>query len=400
MATVFRKPGSSFWWTAYFESDGKRRYRSTGMRQKSEAIATAAEMERRAKRLTPEDDEHRRCILRLLEDAGDMALKRTLTQAAAHQFINRLAEIATGEPLGSCGIEEWLRGWLKEKTASRASTTALRYESVVESFLELLPPAKRKLPLGALSVGDFQRFRDKLLSEGRAAATANIAIKILRVPLNLARRQGLIASNPAEAIEMVTVDQNKKGVFTPENISALIKVAGWEWEGLILAGFYTGSRAGDLANLKWSSVDFGRRTVAFGQRKTKRFVEIPLHPELERWLLEEASKRTQPNFVFPGFAGKNIGSRSGISAQFRLLIKKAGIATELTTKAGEKGRDRSSHTFHSLRHSFNSAMANAGVSQEVRQLLTGHASKAVNDRYTHTDLETLRKAVGSVPGIS
>ena len=83
--------------------------------------------------------------------------------------------------------------------------------------------------------------------------------------------------------------------------------------------------------------------------------------------------------------------------RFKALMVKAGIKVAITAKAGEKGRARSSLSFHSLRHSFNSAMANAGVSQELRQLLTGHASKAINDRYTHTDLETLRKAVGSVP---
>ena len=44
-------------------------------------------------------------------------------------------------------------------------------------------------------------------------------------------------------------------------------------------------------------------------------------------------------------------------------------------------------------------MANAGVSQEIRQRLTGHASKAINDRYTHAELATLRKAVDSVPGL-
>ena len=81
-------------------------------------------------------------------------------------------------------------------------------------------------------------------------------------------------------------------------------------------------------------------------------------------------------------------------------MKKAGIVSEVTAKTGEKGRARSSHSFHSLRHSFNSAMANAGVSQELRQRLTGHASKAVNDRYTHTELETLRKAVAVVPSVT
>mgnify|MGYP000164353329 CR=1 FL=1 len=400
MATVFRKKGSSLWWTAYFDGQGKRKYRSTGKRQKSEAVATAAEMERRARRVTPEDDEHRRRILRLVEEAGDLALKGTLTQASAHAIIHRLTEAATGEGLQKSGIEEWLRGWVKEKTGSRASGTALRYESAVESFITFLPAAKRALPLGALTVGDIQSFRDQLRAEGRALGTVNLAIKILKIPLNLARRQGLIASNPAEAIEMLSADTVEKGVFSPEAVSSLLKAANWEWQGLILAGFYTGSRAGDLANLKWSSVDRARKTISFGQRKTKRFVEIPIHPELEKWLVLEFEQRPNAEFIFPKFAGKPIGSRGGISGQFPLLVKKAGLANLITAKSGEKGRARSSLTFHSLRHSFNSAMANAGVSQEIRKLLTGHASKAINDRYTHTDLETLRKAVGSVPALA
>ena len=64
------------------------------------------------------------------------------------------------------------------------------------------------------------------------------------------------------------------------------------------------------------------------------------------------------------------------------------------------GRNRCSLSFHSLRHSFNSAMATAGIPQEIRQKLTGHASKAVNDRYTHTELATLKGAIESLPSIS
>ena len=104
--------------------------------------------------------------------------------------------------------------------------------------------------------------------------------------------------------------------------------------------------------------------------------------------------------MFTSLAGKVVGGRNGLSGRFRALIQKAGIKVSVTEKTGDKGRNRSSLSFHSLRHSFNSAMANAGVSQELRQRLTGHASKAVNDRYTHTDLETLRKAVGTVPALT
>ena len=64
---------------------------------------------------------------------------------------------------------------------------------------------------------------------------------------------------------------------------------------------------------------------------------------------------------------------------------------------GKNGRRRSSLSLHSLRQPFNSAMADAGVTQEIRKRLAGHASDAINDRYTHAELETPRKAADSVP---
>jgi integrase len=53
-----------------------------------------------------------------------------------------------------------------------------------------------------------------------------------------------------------------------------------------------------------------------------------------------------------------------------------------------------------LRHSFNSALANAGISQEIRQKLTGHASAEKNTHYTHHGLETLCAAVAVIPRIN
>ena len=66
---------------------------------------------------------------------------------------------------------------------------------------------------------------------------------------------------------------------------------------------------------------------------------------------------------------------------------------------GSAGRTQSSLSFHSLRHSFNSALANAGVAQELRQKLTGHASKAMNAKYTHHEIDALRGAVALLPSV-
>jgi hypothetical protein len=46
-------------------------------------------------------------------------------------------------------------------------------------------------------------------------------------------------------------------------------------------------------------------------------------------------------------------------------MERAGIEGKRTKASG--GRTLSSLTFHSLRHSFNSALTNGGVSQEIRQ---------------------------------
>ena len=56
----------------------------------------------------------------------------------------------------------------------------------------------------------------------------------------------------------------------------------------------------------------------------------------------------------------------------------------MTCKKDENlGRNVSRLSFHSLRHSFKSAMANADVPLEIRQKLTGRASQDMNKHQTH-----------------
>jgi integrase len=79
-------------------------------------------------------------------------------------------------------------------------------------------------------------------------------------------------------------------------------------------------------------------------------------------------------------------------------MARAGVEGKITRHTAG-GRANSSLSFHSLRHSFNSAMANAGVAQEIRQKLTGHASAEMNAIYTHHELAPLRAAIGLIPSI-
>ena len=76
-------------------------------------------------------------------------------------------------------------------------------------------------------------------------------------------------------------------------------------------------------------------------------------------------------------------------------MEKAGIDCGECRR--DSGRIFSRKSFHALRHSFVSVMANAGIPDEVRQKLTGHASPAVHKRYTHLELQPLKTAIAALP---
>ena len=67
---------------------------------------------------------------------------------------------------------------------------------------------------------------------------------------------------------------------------------------------------------------------------------------------------------------------------------------------GKGTRIFSKLSFHSLRHTFNSTLANSGVQQEIRTALTGHSSVEINNDYTHFDVEPLQQAIRLLPTLN
>jgi integrase len=148
--------------------------------------------------------------------------------------------------------------------------------------------------------------------------------------------------------------------------------------------------------MRWSAIDWNNKIIRFAARKTGKAVTLPLHPQLERELLKNAGIGNAP--IFPALAGRGTGGKHGLSGRFNAILEKAGVERKRTRSSGE--RTLSSLSFHSLRHSFNSALANLGVSQEIRQKLTGHTSAEMNAIYTHHELAPLRAAVEMLPALA
>ena len=390
---------SPFWYACFTAADGRQLKKSTKQRDHGKALEVALTLER----------------------AEAAARAGTLTESRARELVSEVLERTTGESLIVTTVEGWLRDWLRGKKISKSPATHEKYASTIEAFISHLGP-KAKLTITAVAPRDLASFRDALIDAGRHPHTVRDFLKILSIPFNAARRQGLIATNPVEAVEgparLKGDSSGEKAVFTPEQVAKLMETAlvthngepdgipvykaGKDWQGVILTAYLTGARLQDVCNLTWNSVDLPGKTLSFVTRKTGKKTVVPLHPELETYLLSLDAPDSGQAFVFPKLAGQDTGGKFGLSMTFARIMARAKIAGEVLheRKEGSKGRTVNSLTFHSLRHSFNSAMANAGVSQEVRMKLTGHADTATNAGYTHHELEPLRKAIESIPGIA
>jgi integrase len=378
MASIHKDPRgkSPFWYCAYRLPNGKRTFRSTKLTERKAA------------------DE----FCRRLEYASHESKAGRLTEARAHELISEIVEQTTGEPLRNYSAQEWFTDWLEGKKATKTLSTFLKYANAVKGFLASLGP-RAKLNVNQIAPRDVHRFRQGEVDAGKQPNTCNDHVKIIRMAFTLARRQGLITHNPAEAVEMLPVDsESVKQPFDLPQIKALLRNAHGDWRGSIMAALYTGMQLKDVANLRWENVDLPNKWLSFKAGKTRQRIRIPMHESLHDFLLELPAPDNGKAFLFPSLAGKSTGGKSGLSMAFSRLMARANVCGEIVhERRGESGRTVNTLSFHSFRHTLTSIMANAGVPVEVRQKFTGHASAEMNQHYTHHEIATLRDAIAKLP---
>jgi len=326
-------------------------------------------------------------------------------------MLAQMIEAGGGGEFKRYTVRAWLAEWLAGKTEATAkpggrrkakgysAATYTRYSGVVGQFLDGVPAEKIDGDILTLTADDIRQWRDFMKAEGRSAATVNDAVKTIRTALTSARRNGVVLTNVAEAVDMLAEAESIRAVFTLDDLKRLLTASEGDWRGVILTGWFTGASLRDITNLRWRQVDLEKGTMAYTRRKTGTPVAMPLHEDLAAFLTELPATDDPDAFLFPSLAGKAAAGKSGLSMAFKAIMTKAGIEGATEKAEGKAGRTRNALSFHCLRHSFNSALANAGVPVEIRQALAGHASAEMNMNYTHREVESLRDAMGKIPGL-
>lgn len=170
-------------------------------------------------------------------------------------------------------------------------------------------------------------------------------------------------------------------------------------------GMFTGQRLKDCVLLRWSKIDLNMQRIWVKQFKTGKEVTIPIAEELNNILMAaQAWKNSDMDYVCPNVAarynriderGKNIGNNL-VNLDMLRVIRWIGV--EPSVKVPGRDKRVTVYGFHSLRHSFASYCAEAGVPQATVISILGADSEIVSKYYTHVGDAAQRQAVAAISG--
>lgn len=276
-----------------------------------------------------------------------------------------------------------------------AYSKANKLSHVVERYYlnGTLVPFFGDMRLDKITPFEIERYKQKRLKDGLKKSSINREVGLLKSMLRTAMEWELTSRNAAREAKLFKLDE-----------PSLERVLSYEEEGKLLAAceepelrcraphlrsvisiaLYTGLRRGEMLRLRWVDIDFPQNVLIVRKSKTKsgRGRRVNLNSALRQMLasLFEAEHGewvfpSPKRFQTPGEAQRHMGD---VKNAFRRAVRLSGIAPI---------------TFHQLRHTFCSRLADAGVPMPVIQDLAGHASITMTRRYTHPADELKQKAV-------
>ena len=166
-------------------------------------------------------------------------------------------------------------------------------------------------------------------------------------------------------------------------------------------GMFTGQRLKDCVLLQWQNVDMEHQRIYVKQFKTGKEVTIPMAKELFQ-VLTEAMEWRENQYVCPksaarynkqNRAGKNVGNNL-VNIDVLRVIRWIGLEPSISVPG--RNKKMTVYGFHSLRHSFASFCAEAGVPKAVLLSILGTDSDIADKYYTHVGEDAQQLAINAI----
>jgi integrase len=382
MAWLYKQNGSENWWLGY-RLNGRQYLRSTKTSDRKKAEQELAKL-----------------------NAVDQAHK-------AGSLTDEFVALLTRKQSSGESLRAHVRQWLTE-CKDLSAETLKKYRATSEDFcvyLNATDTAPLLREIQSETIGAFIRER----RANTSTATAKQVRRVLSALFNYAVDNRALPFSPVPSSRALKLTKDSKAVrraFTLAELKTVFdKCPSDFWRYMVLAGFYTGQRMGDLICLPWGAVDFAQKQIRLVQSKTGKSIAVPMRLDLEIFLQKlwrKAGTAKPADFIWPTEAQRYQQFGSGVFSNefYDEVLLTAGLVSKRTHHGTERNgepagrRKVSPVSFHCLRHTFVSLLKITGASQATAKELAGHSSDAISDLYTHVPEIELNRAIKQLPAIA
>jgi integrase len=278
---------------------------------------------------------------------------------------------------GPLDLESLMVKYLRLAERSLAPVTLRYRKTVFRRFLAHLG----NVPVAAITT---ERVESYLLKCPTNNQFNKERTEIMRL-FNWGHRRLLVPHNPVVLVDKLSVEQPKKVIPTPGEMSKILLAAGKN-RPLLLVLFHTLGRIDEVLRLKWEDINWERHEVRLWTRKRRggnwQYDWLPMNAELEKVLRDLWQKRHQDQWVF---ANPRTGGR--YTDRFDLMRR-------ICQRAGVRR-----YTYHTIRH----FVASYLYDKEKRPLpeiskLLRHTNFQTTERYLQLVDPNLRETMRLLEG--
>ena len=266
--------------------------------------------------------------------------------------------------------------FIQSKKNSVSSKTLKSYSSIHSHLLPLI-----EFKISDIKTAQLQKLFDETatkISTGSLKVMKTITAQIFRYAMKL----DIIDKNYCD---FITLPRHQKvlerKIFTEEEIALLwANIKETDYVDVILILIYTGMRINELLNLKKNDVDLVHSTLKGGSKtEAGKNRIIPIHSKILPLITKRMENKT--DYLIPNKTEK--GHMHYINFRLQIFIP-------MMSRFGMN------HTLHDTRHTFATMISDVSDNETAITGIIGHSNINMTKRYTHTNIEKMKKEIEKI----
>ena len=296
-------------------------------------------------------------------------------------------------------LREWMKRWLAIEVAHSVKIST--YQIYFSQFQKHIDPALGSCYLHLITPEMIRIFIAELYEKRLSPNTVKGIFRLLYSALRSSVKNDLLLRNPCDQIHRPAVKRVRQRVLTAKEQQMVQTKAQQSRHLAVLLALNTGMRLGEICALKWSDIDWEKRTINVSrsvqrirlpetdvsQTQTKLLISepksscslrsIPMNAVLEKMLQLRKNSNQTNDFILT--SSDHLIDPRTVQRQFKQLAEEIGLENV---------------HFHTLRHSFATRLIELGADVKTVSVLLGHSSvQTTLDYYVHSLLDQQRQAV-------